>query len=134
MPRPNITLPDQLAEPMFCKEPDDFALMVLQIIKAIWGETQGSEESDDILTFLSLSVKIICHEYMACVLSGTIAPYLFDQEFRDNEYEDFRKVILEAKTEAMKAGVPMVEKDGKFIFDTEEISKRVRLRKGEDEN
>ena len=128
MSRPNVTLPDQLAEPMFCKEPDDFALMVLQ--KSTYSAAR--EDKDEFLAFLTLSVKIICHEYMACVLSKTFEPYLFDQEFRDNEYEDFRKVILEAKTEAMKAGVPMVEKDGKFIFDANEIAKRARLGEEDD--
>lgn len=130
MPRPNVTLPDQLAEPMFCKEPDDFALMVLQIIKSTYAAARG--DRDEFLSFLTLSVKIICHEYMACVLSKTFDPYLFDQEFRDNEYEDFRKVILEAKAEAMKAGLPMVEKDGKFIFDAKEIAKRARLEEEDD--
>lgn len=130
MPRPSVTLPDQLAEPMFCKEPDDFALMVLQIIKSTYSAAR--EDKDEFLAFLTLSVKIICHEYMACVLSKTFEPYLFDQEFRDNEYEDFRKVILEAKTEAMKAGVPMVEKDGKFIFNVDEINKRARLGREDD--
>lgn len=134
MPRPNKTLPEQLAEPMFCKGPDDFVLMVLQIIKAIWIEAQDDKEPDDILTFLSLSAKIICHEYLACVLSELIEPYTFSVEFKNNEYEDFHKVILDAKADAIKAGVPMVEKDGKFVLDTEEISKRARLRKEENEN
>lgn len=130
MPRPSVTLPDQLAEPMFCKEPDDFALMVLQIIKSTYSAAR--EDKDDFLAFLTMSVKIICHEYMACVLSKTFEPYLFDQEFRDNEYEAFRKVILEAKAEAMKAGIPMVEKDGKFIFDTKELNRRARLEEEDD--
>ena len=125
MPRPSVTLPDQLAEPMFCKEPDDFALMVLQIIKSSYSAAQ--EDRDNFLAFLTFSIKIICHEYMACVLSKTFNPYLFDKEFKDNEYKAFREVILEAKAEAMKAGVPMVEKDGKFIFDIDEINKRARL-------
>ena len=129
MTRPNTTLPDQLAEPMFCKEQDDFVLMVLQIIKATYGMTQ-EDDMDEFLAFISLSVKLICHEYMACVLSGTIEPYCFDDEFKNNEYEDFRKVILEAKVEAAEAGAPMVEKDGKFIFNVDEIDKKVRQRKG----
>lgn len=130
MTRPNVTLPEQLAEPMFCKEPDDFTLMVLQIVKSTYSVAR--EDKDELLAYLTMSVKIICHEYMACVLSGTFKPYLFDQEFRDQEYEDFRKVILEAKTEAMKAGIPMVEKDGRFIFDTDEIEKRARLEEKDD--
>lgn len=130
MSRPNITLPDQLAEPMFCKEPDDFALMVLQIIKSTYSAAR--EDRDEFFAFLTFSIKIICHEYMACVLSKTFEPYLFDQEFRDNEYKDFRKVILEVKAEAMKAGVPMVEKDGKFIFNVDELNKRARLEEEDD--
>lgn len=108
-------------EPMFCKEPDDFVLMVLQIIKAAWFSAKGSEEPDDMLSYLTMAAKIICHEYMACVLSGLIEPYTFSLEFKNNEYEDFRKWILDAKAEAMREGVPMTEKDGKFTLDVEKI-------------
>ena len=130
MSRPNITLPDEIAEPMFCKEPDDFALMTLQIIKSTYAASD--EDPDMFLSFLTLSVKIICHEYLACVLSGTVQPYDFDDAFTESEYQDFRKVILEAKEEALKAGVPMIEKNGKYVLNVEELTKRARIMRRKD--
>lgn len=122
MARPDISLPDELAEPMFCRAPDDFPLMMMQISKAIWAE---DEDADRFFTFLTLSFKIVCHEYMACVLSGKIKPYRFNQEFKGREYEMFRECILSAKEDAIKAGVPMVEtNDGKFAIDVEALARR----------
>lgn len=131
MTRPNVTLPDECAEPMFCTEPDDFALMVLQIIKSTYAA--ADENPDEFLSFLTLSIKIICHEYLACVLSELFPPYGFDHEFQEREKEDFRKVILEAKAEALKAGIPMIEKDGKYSLDVKELTKRARLERDKDE-
>ena len=125
-----VTLPDKYYEPMFCREPDDFALMVLQIIKSTYAASD--EDPDEFLSFLTLSVKIICHEYLACVLSGKFSPYDFGDTFAEREYEDFRKVILEAKEEALKAGVPMIEKDGKYVLDVEELNKRAKLLRRKD--
>lgn len=116
MTRPNVTLPDECAEPMFCTEPDDFALMVFQIIRSTYA---AADENPD--------------EYLACVLSELFSPYGFDHEFQEREKEDFRKVIFEAKAEAIKAGIPMIEKDGKYSLDVKELTKRARLERDKDE-
>ena len=118
----------KLNEPMFCKEQDDFPLMVMQISKALWANQDDTP--DEFFAFLTMSIKIICHEYLASVLSGRIEPYEFDTDFKEHEYESFRNTILSAKESIIKAGAPMKEVDGKYVLDTEELMKGVRRKYG----
>lgn len=126
MSRPSITLPDQVAEPAFCENRDDFYKMVFSMAR-VWADDSREE-----LPFVAFGVKLLLHEYLALVCSGKMEPYLLDPAIKKNEMEGFKEMINHSNQWLTDIGVPMREgENGKVEFDYGAIDELMRRRDGE---
>lgn len=125
MSRPSITLPDQVADPAFCENRDDFYKMVFSMAR-VW-----ADDSREDLEFVAFGVKLLLHEYFALVCSGKMEPYLLDPAFKENELKGFKEMINYSNQWLTKLGIPMREGEhGKVEFDYDAIDEMMRRRNG----
>lgn len=125
MSRPSITLPDQVAEPAFCENRDDFYKMVISMAR-VWADDNREE-----LEFVTFGVRLLLHEYLALVCSGKMKPYILDPAFKENELEGFKEMINHSNQWLTSLGVPMREgENGKVEFDYGAIDEVIRRRDG----
>lgn len=123
MSRPSITLPDQVAEPTFCENRDDFYKMVFSMVK-VWAGDSREE-----MPFVTFGIKLLLHEYFALVCSGKMEPYLLDPAVKENELEGFKEMINYQNQWLTNIGVPMKEGEhGKVEFDYEALDEIIKRR------
>lgn len=123
MARPSITLPDNLADPAFCEDENDFHKLFLGIAQA------ECDEPEDMPYFL-FGVRLLLHEYLALVLSKKLTPYQFSDEVKEAEKEGYKEFINHINENVTKMGIPTKEENGKIVFDYEGIEKKRRELEG----
>lgn len=113
------TLPGEVAEAYFCEDSGDFHKLVLGHIEALC-------HNNDDAAFLSMGTRIICHEYLALVLSGQMKPYEMNEKWVELNQEGFRNMIHTINERLVARGVPTKEGEGgKVEIDYEKIKKDV---------
>lgn len=117
-----ISVPKPSTKNILCEDGNDLLFLLLGFGKAIDTGLLNGAGAEIITT----SVKIILAEYLACVASGKIQPYLFDNSVEDSGLTNlFRKFIVESKMMAMRSDVPMKEENGKLKVDFDQLEKEV---------
>lgn len=119
-PKSTVKLPVEIAEPSFCENESEFyKIFVSQVKVASNGDTEEA-------MFFTMGIRILCHEYLALVLSGKMEPFTLPNEFVEREKKFFRDLIHFENEMMQKAGVPLKEgEDGKVDIDIEELKRRV---------
>ena len=119
MARPGITLEDQIADPYFCEDKTDFQ-------KLLYGHVCAATPDFEHRAVLAVGLQIICHEYLALVLSKKITPYEMDKEFVENELPAFKKMMHLINSELNEIGIPFTEgPNGKLNIDYETLKKEL---------
>ena len=114
-----LELPADTGTPYFCEDQSDFHKLILGHVEAL---CEDAEEA----AFLTMGTRIICHEYLALVLSGQMGPYQMDSKRVDMNKEGFRNMIHAMNERLVARGVPMKEGEGgKVEIDYEQIHKDV---------
>lgn len=117
MARKPVTLPDKIADTHFCKDRDDFYKLVLAQIRAA---ADDPEEA----AFLTTGIRLICHEYLALVLSKKLEPYDVPEEWVKREQSGFRATMDYINEFLAKTGIPLREgENGKVNIDYERLDK-----------
>lgn len=112
-------LPGEIAEPYFCEGAGDFHKLVLGHVECLCKNTEDA-------AFLSMGTRIICHEYLALILSGQMKPYEMSEKWVELNQEGFRDMIHTINERLVERGVPTKEGvDGKVEIDYEQIKKDV---------
>lgn len=120
MARPSITLDDRIADPYFCEDRDDFYKMCLASCQAF---TDNFEDSE----YFSFFIRVLCHEYLALVLSKKLEPYEMGEEVVENEKSGFKEAIGHVNELITSLGIPTFEgEDGKIKIDHDELKRRVQ--------
>lgn len=123
MSRPSITLPDQVADPAFCENQDDFYKMVLSMTR-VWADNCQED-----MSFVTFGIKLLLHEYLALVCSGKMDPYLLDPAVKEKELEGFKAMINYQNQWLTNIGVPMKEgENGKVEFDYKALDEIIKRR------
>ena len=119
-PKSTVKLPVEIAEPSFCENESEFYKIFVSQVKVA---SNGDPEE---AMFFTMGIRILCHEYLALVLSGKMEPLTLSDEFVEREKKFFREVIHLENEMMQKAGVPLKEgRDGKVDIDIEELKRRV---------
>lgn len=118
-PQQRTTLPRQVANTYFCEDQSDFHKLVLSHVEALCDNTEDA-------SLMAMGIRIVCHEYLALVLSGQMDPYQMDSKWVDMNKKDFRDMIHTMNEKLVDRGVPMREGDnGKVEIDYNQIRKDV---------
>ena len=109
----------KLEGPAFIENESDFYKVLISMVKIM------SKGDYDDAEFFTMGMRIICHEYLALVLSGKMDPFTLPKEFVEREKETFKDLINFENVMLQKAGVPMFEGEkGKIEIDVEEMKRR----------
>lgn len=110
----------KLEAPAFCEDKSDFCKLLISTVKA----ASGDDYED--AAFFTMGMRIICHEYLALVLSGKMEPFSLPEEFVKKERDHFHDIMHLENEMLQKGGVPLKEgENGKVEIDIEEIKRRV---------
>lgn len=99
------TLPAEVADTYFCEDSSDFHKLVL-------GHVESLCHNNEDAAFLTLGTRIICHEYLALILSGQMKPYEMNEEWVELNQEGFRNMIHTINERLVARGVPTKEGEG----------------------
>ena len=117
--RRKLELPRDTGTPYFCEGQSDFHKLVLGHVEVLCDNTEDA-------AFLTMGTRIICHEYLALILSGQMNPYQMDSKWVDMNKKGFREMINTINERLVARGVPMKEGEGgKVEIDYEQIHKDV---------
>lgn len=117
MSRPSIQLEDRIAEPYFCEDRGDFYKLCLANCHAFTDDMEDSE-------YFAFFIRLVCHEYLALVLSKKIEPYEMSKEVVEHEMPGFKQMLGLMNEVIVGAGVPTYESDdGKIKIDYDEMDK-----------
>lgn len=122
-PQKIIKLTRDIAEPLVCKDRDDFTKYFFSLAM-IFAKPQ--EENTENKAFIIEGMQMLMHEYMALVFSGKMEPYRMkfsDEEDKEESIKAFREGMLQVTERLMNAGVPMKEEDGKFSIEFDDLKK-----------
>ena len=86
MSRPSITVADRWAEPYFCEDKTDFHKLLLGTISSL--SLDATETA-----MLAMGLRIVCHEYLALVLSEKITPYEMGEDWVKKELPGFKEMV-----------------------------------------
>lgn len=118
-PQRKLELPIDTGTPYFCEDQGDFHKLILGHVEALCDNTEDA-------AFLTMGTRIICHEYLALILSGKMGPYQMDSKWVDMNKEGFRNMIHTINERLVARGVPTKEGEGgKVEIDYEQIHKDV---------
>lgn len=113
------TLPGEVADTYFCEDQSDFHKLVLGHVESL---CQNNEDA----AFLTMGTRIICHEYLALVLSGQMKPYEMNEKWVKLNQDGFRDMIHTINERLVARGVPMKEGEGgKVEIDYDKIKEDV---------
>lgn len=122
-----VVLPNELRNPMFCKDKDDFVKFFFVLSGRFSKNFEIVDNNGNGMTTTKVtieSMRMLLHEYMALVLSGKMEPYLFDyasEEDKELCLKAFRDMCLDATGAMMESGVTMKEVNGKYQIDYDSL-------------
>ena len=117
MTRPSIQVNENLANPYFCEDKTDFH-------KLLYGQIKAASHSKEDEVFMAVGLRIICHEYLALILSEKMNPYEIDDEWVKKETPGFKEMIHLVNDEFATLGVPLKEgENGKLDIDYDTFNK-----------
>lgn len=112
-------LPRKVADTYFCEDAGDFHKLILGHVEALCDNTEDA-------AFLTMGTRIICHEYLALVLTGKLGPYEMNDEWVKMNKEGFKDMIHTINERLVARGVPTKEGEGgKVEIDYDKIKEDV---------
>lgn len=126
MPEIKVKNLHSIATPLVCRDKDDFTKYFFSLARVFNRPPEGSTEKENV-EFTIEGMQILCHEYLALIMSGKMEPYYMEfgsEHDREESVAAFRQGMLEITGRLMKAGVQMEEaNDGRYKIDFEELMK-----------
>lgn len=125
MPTVKVKDLNSIATPLVCRDKDDFTKYFFSLARVFNRPPEGSTDKENI-EFTIEGMQILCHEYLALVMSGIMEPYYMEygsEKDREESVAAFRQGMLEITSRMMKSGVKMEEVDGRYKIDFDDLMK-----------